>query len=268
MSPVAIETADDPRIAAYGAIRERDLTGRGECFIIEGKVTLEVALRRGRFPLESLFIARHRLPALAGLLEAVPTETPIYTAERRLFDAVAGFPVHRGVLACARKVPPPSLNSLASAPRLVAGFGIANHDNVGALFRNAAAFGADGVVLDAQCCDPLYRKAIRVSAGTALWLPFRHAGAGPELLDGLKAAGHSVWALTPHAEAPSIWQMDAPERLTLLVGAEGPGLSDDILAAAQPVHIPIVEGVDSLNLATSAAIALASIHARGSPGAG
>ncbi|MEM1105891.1 MAG: RNA methyltransferase [Pseudomonadota bacterium] len=261
---IAIEDPQDLRIAPYTAVRERDLTGRGDRFLVEGKVTLEVLAQRSRFPIESVFVAAHRLAAVAGILAQLPAQVPVYTAPRARFEAIAGFPIHRGVLACARKLPPPKLGALCAAPRLLVAFGLSNHDNVGALFRNAAALGADAVLLDDQSCDPLYRKAIRVSAGTALWLPFHHGARRSACLDALARSGHTVWALTPRASAASIWDVRAPAKLALMVGAEGPGLPPAVLAAATPVRVPLSGGVDSLNVATAAAIAMARAFA--SPG--
>lgn len=257
--PVRIDDPADPRIAPYTAIKERDLTGRGDRFIIEGKVALEVLVTRGQFALESVFVADHRLPAASESLARLDPGVPVYTANRAVFDAIAGFPVHRGILACGRKRAAEDLSGVLAERRLVAGFGLSNHDNVGALFRNAAAFGAGGVVLDAESCDPLYRKSIRVSGGAALWLPFHHGNTAEDLMEALEGGGHTIWALTPRADAPSIWEISVPERLTVLVGAEGPGLPNAIIERAQPVRIPMAPGVDSVNVATAAAIALAHL---------
>lgn len=262
VTPIQIEAPADPRVAPYVSIRERDLTGRGDRFIVEGRVTLDVLVARSRFEIESLFILERRLPALAPILARLAPGIPVYTATQEVFDAVAGFHVHRGVLACARRDAGCALSELATAPRLVAGFGLSNHDNVGALMRNAAGLGAGGVVLDGESCDPLYRKAIRVSAGTSLWLPWSRGGPPQELVDGLKAAGHVLWALTPDEAAPPLWQLEPPARLTLVVGAEGPGLPGEIIATCQPVRIPMAGDVDSLNVATAAAIALAHVSGR------
>jgi len=262
VSPLIITDPSDPRIAAFTSIRERDLTGRDGRFIVEGRVTLQVLLERSRFPIESLFLAENRLEPLADLLADVPDGTPIYTASQPVFDEIAGFAVHRGILACARKTDPPPLAEFNGADTLLVAVGLSNHDNVGALFRNAAALGAGGVLLDGESCDPLYRKSIRVSAGTALWLPFRHGGAALEIVSDLKRAGFTPWALTPRSSAPSIWGVPRPKKLALMVGAEGPGLPDDIIQAAQPVCIPMASDVDSLNVATAAAIALAAVQER------
>jgi len=196
---IPISTADDPRVAAYLSIRERELTrGHGARFIVEGKVTLTTLLERSSFRPESLFLAESRVTPLTHLIAQVPDGVPVYIAPQDVMDAVAGFPIHRGVLACgwkgARRSAGDFLDTLTqskTAPQqtLLCLIELSNHDNVGACFRNAAAFGADGVLLDAASCDPLYRKAIRVSAGTALTLPFSHAGNGADIFAALKEHG-------------------------------------------------------------------------------
>lgn len=260
--PIRIDDPADPRVAPYLAIRERDLTGRGDRFIVEGRVTLDILLRRSAFPVESVFVAENRLARLGALLKQAPADTPIYTASQGLFDEIAGFAVHRGILACARKTPAKTLESLLGADLIVVGIGLSNHDNVGALFRNAAAFGAGGVVLDRESCDPLYRKAIRVSTGTTLWLPYCRGGTGDEILKALDSVGFESWALTPRADAETIWARPVPHRLAILVGAEGPGLPDHIIDAARPTRIAMAAGVDSVNVATAAAIALSHVFTR------
>lgn len=260
-APIRISDAGAPCLAPYVSIRERDLTGRGDRFIVEGRVTLGVLIERSRFPIESVFVLERRLPVIASLLETLDPSVPIYVADQDVFDAAAGFHVHRGILACARRGEPLAPEPFLARPRLVAGFGLSNHDNVGALMRNAAGLGASGVLLDAGSCDPLYRKAIRVSAGTSLWLPWHHGGSEQDLLRALEVAGHTLWALTPAPTAPALWDLTPPERLTLLVGAEGPGLAQNVIAACQPVRIPMAADVDSLNVATAAAIALSYVAA-------
>ncbi len=256
----------DPRVAAYTSVRERDLTnGHGGRFIIEGKIALEAQLKRGRFPLESVFVCETRLESLRELLRPVVEGVPIYTAPQSLMDQVAGFPIHRGVLACGLKATQDDVQTLIDKARarpkatLLIATDISNHDNTGALFRNAAGFGADAVLMDAQCCDPLYRKAIRVSSGASLWLPFSHAGGAGALVEQVKAAGFTVWTLTPRADAAPLSSLKVPDHLALVVGAEGPGLPDDVIAAGEPVRIPMRDDFDSVNVATAAAIALAHI---------
>lgn len=253
----------DPRLAPYLSIRERDLTnGHGGRFIAEGKVTLETLLTRSHFEVESLFLCETRLEPLAQLLQQVPASVPILVAPQGVMDAVAGFPMHRGVLACGLKGAPRATADILpadgpSAALLLAG--ISNHDNVGACFRNAAAFGAGAVLLDETSCDPLYRKAIRVSSGTALWLPFAHRGTGAALIEAAEDAGQEVWALTPRADAEPLPTLRVPQRVALLLGAEGPGLTRELIARARPVRIPMTDGFDSVNVATAAAIALSHV---------
>ncbi|MFH1517897.1 MAG: RNA methyltransferase [Pseudomonadota bacterium] len=268
----AVQHAEDPRLAAYTSIREKDLTaGHGGRFIVEGKVTLETLLTRSRFAVESLFLCETRLAPLADILTHVPEGVPVYVAPQAVMDAVAGFPMHRGVLACGLKGEAEMNAALLSHVPAFAGdtasstvlmlSGLSNHDNVGACFRNAAAFGADAVLLDAQCCDPLYRKAIRVSSGASLWLPFAHGGSGAGMVQASQDAGYTVWAMTPRAGAAPLGSLPVPDRLAILLGAEGPGLPDDLIAAAVPVGIPMSAGFDSVNVATAGAIALAHAFA-------
>lgn len=258
-----VRDADDPRLDAYVSIRERDLTGgHGGRFIVEGKVTLETLLTRGRFEVESLFLCESRLAPLSGLLAKVPADVPVYVAPQVVMDEIAGFPMHRGVLACGRKGPPAAARDVLpphgrSTALLLAG--LSNHDNVGACFRNAAAFGANAVLLDETSCDPLYRKAIRVSSGASLWLPFAHGGSGGAQVEAAEAAGHEVWALTPRADAEPLPSIRVPERLALLMGAEGPGLPAELITRARPVRIPMTAGFDSVNVATAAALALSHV---------
>jgi tRNA G18 (ribose-2'-O)-methylase SpoU len=143
---------------------------------------------------------------------------------------------------------------------LLALIGLSNHDNVGACFRNAAALGADAVLLDETSCDPLYRKSIRVSAGTALSLPFARSGDGASLIASLQAAGVETWALTPSGGEP-LQKLTPPPRLAIIVGAEGPGLPPELMDKMRRVSIPMVDGVDSLNVAAAGAIALSHVFA-------
>jgi tRNA G18 (ribose-2'-O)-methylase SpoU len=258
---IPIRAADDPRVAAYTAIREKDLTaGHGARFIVEGRVTLETLLTRSNFAIESLFLAESRLEPLNGLLGLVPDSVPIYVAPQEIMDDVVGFPIHRGVLACARKgVPLDTMSLLQNARTVLVTIGLSNHDNTGACFRNAAAFGADAVLLDQTCCDPLYRKSIRVSAGAALRLPFVHGGTGADIFDGLDAAGFTLWCLTPTLSAEPLNTLTAPTKLALVLGPEGPGLPDDLLKRGKQVRIAMADGFDSLNVATAGAIALSAV---------
>ncbi len=266
---IQVDRKDDPRLTPYLSIREKDLTsGHGARFIIEGKVTLETALRRGRFKLESVFLAESRVAPLAELLDLVPEDVPVLVAPQAVMDAVAGFPMHRGVLACGLKGEIPAPREFLGPPppageksTLLLLSDLSNHDNVGACFRNAAAFGAGAVLMDGQCCDPLYRKAIRVSSGSTLWLPYAHGGTGLDMVNAAKAAGYEVWAMTPRLEAAPLTSLPLPDKVAILLGAEGPGLTDELIAACTPVRIPMSDGFDSVNVATAGAIALAHLFA-------
>jgi tRNA G18 (ribose-2'-O)-methylase SpoU len=192
---------------------------------------------------------------LAGLDDSVP----VYSADQSVMDGIVGFPLHRGILALGRRAPLPDAADLLSAcpaPALVVVLcGIANHDNMGGLFRNAAAFGAHAVLLDAQCCDPLYRKAIRVSVGGSLTVPFARVDPAVDIPDLLAQNGFSAFALSPAGATP-LAKVRRPERAALLFGAEGPGLPAALLAGTQTVSIPMASGFDSLNVATTSGIVL------------
>lgn len=258
MRPIPIDDPADPRLAPYTAMRERDLVGREGRFIVEGEVTLRVMLSEGaRFQVESVLLSPERLEGLAEVLADWPQGVPVYVANKAVMSAITGFPIHRGVLAVglrgpeAALAPPP-----APAPCLVVGLvGLTNHDNVGGLFRNAAAFGADGVVMDAATCDPLYRKAIRVSAGAALTVPFGRLPDGAALLAFAEAHDLAPLALSP-AGRESLADLVPPPRALLLLGTEGPGLPQDLMARARTIRIAMAPGFDSLNVATAGALAL------------
>jgi len=255
---IAIEDRDDPRIAAYRDVREADLVGREGLFIAEGEVVVRVLLR-SRQPAVSLLIADKRVQRLAPLLALAGPQTQVYSASQAVMDSVVGFPIHRGVLALGRRAPEPEAETLlATLPRralVMALFGIANHDNIGGLFRNAAAFGAGAVLLDPSCCDPLYRKAIRVSVGGVLLTPFTRLAAGVDPIELLERHGLAPIALTPRG-AERLIDLPRLERAALLLGAEGPGLDEALIARARGVRIPMAAGFDSLNVATTSGVAL------------
>lgn len=262
MSKIEIANPEDPRLAPYVSIRERDLTGRSDGrFIVEGKVTLAILLKRSRFEIESVFIGQSRVEPLAEMLAQVPEGVPVYVAPQNVMDQVAGFPIHRGVLACAHKGQPVGVEKLLEAETLLVLNSISNHDNVGAAFRNAAAFGAGGVLLDDQSCDPLYRKSIRVSAGAALWLPYLQSGQCDDHVSWLENAGFDVWAMTPRTTAEELHRLEPATKTAILLGPEGPGLSDALIDRCRPVRIAMAGGFDSINVATAGAIALAHCHA-------
>ena len=257
---VRIEDADDARLEPYRAVRERDLVGRQGRFVAEGEVVLRILLSgRARFATEYIHLAEQHVERLAGILATVPHEVPVYAAPRPVLDGIVGFPIHRGILAIGHRGavfdPAAALAALPESALVVALIGLANHDNVGAVFRNAAAFGADLVLLDETCCDPLYRKAIRVSVGACLTVPFARAGCARTLVGLLVASGLDVTALSPSGKRP-IERRDWTPRSAILLGSEGPGLPREILARIATVRIDMAEDFDSLNVGTASGIAL------------
>ncbi|MGE4528072.1 MAG: TrmH family RNA methyltransferase [Rhodospirillaceae bacterium] len=257
---VSVSDPADPRIEGFRDVRERDLVGRAGMFVAEGEVVLKT-LAEGRSPhrLRSLLIAEKRIPGLMPLLEKLPEEVPVYAAAQAVMDAVAGFSIHRGILGLGVRAPEPGLDAaLAALPAraTVAVFSaIANHDNIGGLFRNAAAFGVDLAVLDSDCCDPLYRKAIRVSVGAALTVPTARGGRIADILEALAAAGFDLLGLSPRGET-ALADYARGARAAAVFGAEGPGLSEAVLARTVRLRIPMAAGFDSLNVATAAGIVL------------
>ncbi|KQU73809.1 RNA methyltransferase [Aminobacter sp. DSM 101952] len=259
MNIIRIEDPADLRVAPYLSIRERDLVGREGRFVAEGKVVLNVLFAAGRFQAESVLVLENRLAGMTETLALAPDGMPVYVASAAVIDAIAGFHMHRGILAIGSKGVAPSVDDmLAALPEraLVAvPVGISNHDNIGSIFRNAAAFGADAVLLDETCCDPLYRKAIRVSVGAALKVPFAVGGTASELADALSRHGFGQLALSPAGEA-DIRDMPRPGRLALYLGTEGEGLPEPLLKRLTTARIRMAPGFDSLNVAAASAIAL------------
>lgn len=240
---------DDPRLDPYRSLRGRPADQ--DTFVVEGVTTLRQALDAG-IRLRSALV----LPTRVGEVEHLGV--PYHVADRAAFERITGFDVHRGVLAIAERPPEPDLDALlATSSRVLAVEGVSDSANVGSLFRNAAALGADAVVLDPTCCDPLLRRSVRVSIGTVLHVPFARV---PDWPDGLRDRGLTLLALTPDPAAMPLPDVVRPDRFALLVGAEGDGLSARALAVADlRVRIPMSKGIDSVNVATAAAIALYSL---------
>jgi tRNA G18 (ribose-2'-O)-methylase SpoU len=255
----------DPRVAPYRDVRERDLAGREGGFIAEGEVVLNVLARCWRHRARSLLIAEKRLEKLAPLIAAFGRDVAVYAAGQAVMDAVTGFHIHRGILAHGERAAPLRANELLAAAGpdalMVVLFGIANHDNIGGIFRNAAAFGAAGVLLGPTCCDPLYRKAIRVSVGAALSLPFARLAPDEDPIALLRAHGYTPLALSPSGRTP-LKSLVRPAKPAILLGAEGPGLPVDILSRADTIAIPMVGAFDSLNVATTSGIVLHHLASR------
>jgi tRNA G18 (ribose-2'-O)-methylase SpoU len=252
ITPVA--DAADPRVDDYrdltAADRRPDRPGGRGLVIAEGVVVVR-RLLDSPYPVRSLLGVPRRLDELAADLHG--RDVPAYATDADTMASVVGFHLNRGVLAVADRAPTPDVATLLRTARTLAVLeGVGDHENLGALFRNAAALGVDGVLLGPRCSDPLYRRSVRVSMGHVLRVPFADLP-GP-------------WppSLTPDPGATALRDADlGGHRVALLLGAEGPGLTAEALAAADVrVRIPMATGVDSLNVATAAAVAF---HAVGSP---
>jgi tRNA G18 (ribose-2'-O)-methylase SpoU len=259
MTPIRIDDAEDPRVAGYRDIRDRDLARRDGLFVAEGKVVLRVLLETGRFEPVSVLVLENRLDGLQDVVASAPKSLPVYVASSTVLDGIAGFHLHRGVLALARRREPETtadlISGLPESALVLALIGISNHDNVGGIFRNAAAFGADAVLLDQTCCDPLYRKAIRVSVGGVLKVPYAVAPDWRTLAGELGNSGFRQLALTPGGNS-DIGDIRRGGRTALYLGTEGEGLPAELLLRMEGLRIPIASDFDSLNVAAASAIAL------------
>jgi tRNA G18 (ribose-2'-O)-methylase SpoU len=252
--PIPVEHPADPRLADFVGLR--DSRTPEPVLIAEGLLALE-RLVRSPYPVRSVLVLGKRWPRVAPLVAGA--RFPVYVAPDDVMRATTGYDLHRGVLASADRLPPTDASTLLAAGRLVAILeGLNDHENLGVLFRNAAAFGVDAVLLDPTCADPLYRRTVRVSLGHVLHVPFARVDPWPDCLNRVRNAGFTTVALTPDRAAESIERVGAErlDRVALLLGAEGPGLTPAILKAAdRRVRIPMAPGVDSLNVAAAAAIA-------------
>jgi tRNA G18 (ribose-2'-O)-methylase SpoU len=285
---VRVDDPGDPRLDLYRDLN--DPAGRikvdadQSVFVVEGRFAVE-RLLTSPYAVRSLLVDEHQLIAAAEVVAATRARgVPVFVGSRSVVAATVGFALHRGVVAVAnRPTPAGAARVLADAartphregvPRLVVVLeGLNDHENIGALFRNAAAFGVAAVLLDPTCADPLYRRSIRVSVGHVLQVPFARLVPWPTELGQVRAEGFVVAALAPRPAADggapvvSLAQLkastsgsDDPVGVALLLGAEGPGLTDAALAASDVVvPIPMADGVDSLNVATAAAVALHSL---------
>ncbi len=255
-----VSNPSDGRLAGYVGLTDAQLRASREAadgvFIVEGHTALARAVT-SPYPLRSVLCLPGRLAVVQAALG--DTEVPVYVAERDVLAATAGFDVHRGVLALAGRRAPQAMDTvLADARTIVILEGLSDQENVGAIVRSARAFGVDAMLLDPTTADPLGRRSVRVSMGEVLHVPWARATPWPEALHTLADGGWRVLALTPAADARSLRTVSrAPDdRVALLLGAEGPGLSAAAMARAERVGIPIRPGVDSLNVGHATAVAL------------
>lgn len=255
MAVIAVPT--DPRLALYRGVRDPELLRAHGVFVAEGRLVVRRLLGSPRFRTRTVLVTPAARSDLSDLINRLDAGTPVYEADAALFRALTGFDVHRGCLAMGERPAPTPWREITSRARTVVVLeNVGNPDNVGGVFRAAAALGADAVLLSPGCADPLYRKSIRTSMAATLTLPFATAEPWPDMIDALRAEGFEIAALTPSG-ADAIDRIHRPARLALLLGHEGQGLTDDALSRAdRRVRIPMAPGADSLNVVTAAAIAM------------
>jgi len=264
MPVVRVDDPADPRLADYAHLSDGELLRAQEVFVAEGRFVLERVLADPALIVRSVLLSEAANRALQHSLALVPPPTPVYVTAVENFFSITGFNIHRGCLALVERPPARRPDLLLRDRRtLVVLEAVTNADNVGGVFRNAAAFEIDAVLLSPTCCDPLYRKAVRTSMAAVLQVPFARLEPWPGELAMLKANGFTVVALTPRNDSVTIDEFTTrfhPERIALIVGTEGGGLSDAAEAVADHrVRIPVSNRVDSLNLAVATGIALSRL---------
>ena len=260
MPVICIDTQHDPRLSAYRNVPDADLLTQHGLFVAEGRLVVRRLLADSRLTTQSVMVTEVAMDSLADVL-LTRDGLPVYVVPQPVMNAIAGFNIHRGCLAIGERPPRRSLVDLATnTRRLVAMERVGNADNVGAIFRNAVAFGADGILVGPSCADPLYRKAIRTSMAAVLTMPFADAQPWPGVLIDLHTEGWTVIALTPSSSAlplADVADIVRGQPTVVVVGHEGEGLSSDSVAASSyQARIPMAAGVDSVNVATAVAIAL------------
>lgn len=276
MNLVPIQDLSDPRLAPYANMRDAELAQRadpldpaahGGLFIAEGELVVQ-RLIESSFPTQSVLLTSTRLEAMRPALARLPASTPVFLADPPLLSRIVGFNMHRGVLAIGLRTPPAPLDPFLDLPGpLLVLEDLTNHDNLGGIFRNAAALGGPGcaVLLSPRCADPLYRKSLRVSMGHILSIPFARLADWPGDLARIAAAGFDTLAMTVapgSIDLETAATVNRHRRAAIVLGTEGAGLSPAALTACvRRVRIdmrPTPEGriIDSLNVAMAAGIAL------------
>jgi tRNA G18 (ribose-2'-O)-methylase SpoU len=260
MPVIEISDLSDPRLADYShltdvALKKARGTEHG-LYLAESALVLERALRAGHLPRSVLALGGTVDEAVALVGDAVP----VFSGPGELLAELTGYILHRGLIASMHRpaLPDPD-DLLENARRIVILENVADPTNVGAIFRSAGAIGADAILVTPRCSDPFYRRAIRVSMGTVLQVPWTRVGDWPDTRNLLTRHGFHVAALALTADAVSLRDFNSTshERLALVLGAEGPGLTDEALAAADTVvQIPMKHGIDSLNVAAASAVAM------------
>lgn len=254
---VQIDRDHDPRLESYQHVGDPYWLRSHDLFVAEGRLVVQRLLDHGGYDIVSVLVT----PAARRAIESSLTPAlTVYVADQTVVNGVTGFNFHRGCLAIVRRPAAIPLSTLSRARTVVVLEGIGNPDNIGGIFRSAAALGADGVILDPASGDPLYRKAVRTSMGAVLRLPFTRAQSWPDALDALREMGFTIVALAPDGSSTldeCVRSLRDGSRIALLAGAEGHGLSGDAQRRADvTVRIPIDPESDSLNVVVAVSIAL------------
>ena len=268
--PIEITDPADARLADYVSLTDVVLRRRTEpergLYIAESQKVIRRALRAGHRP-RSYLMARRWLDDLADIVaDAEARDIPVYYGEHDVIERLTGFHLHRGALAAMQRPVLPDVRSLLEGSRRVVVLeDVVDHTNVGAIFRSAAALGVDAVLITPRCADPLYRRSIRVSMGTVFQVPWTRIDPWPKGMELLHEAGLTVAAMALSDDSVSLDALESepPERLALVVGTEGDGLSHRTVADADlTLRIPMAGGVDSLNVAAASAVAMWALRAR------
>lgn len=266
MAIIYVKDMGDPRVAVFASLTEAQLRNRLEpekgVFIAESPKVIRVALQSGLSPLALLCEKKHIEGDAADIIAACP-DIPVYCGDREMLASLTGYTLTRGVLCAMRR---PKLLSVADvvrdARRVAVIDGVTDTTNIGAIFRSAAALGIDAVLLTPTSCDPLNRRAVRVSMGTVFLVPWTYLTNG---FSELRALGFKTVAMALRDDSVSIDDpaLCAEERLAIVLGTEGDGLADSAIAGADYVcRIPMAHGVDSLNVAAASAVAFWQLRAR------
>ncbi|MDI5964644.1 TrmH family RNA methyltransferase [Streptantibioticus silvisoli] len=262
--PITVDDPADPRLHDYTGLTDVELRRRREpaegLFIAEGEKVIRRAGQAG-YPMRSMLLSAKWAGPMRDVIEASPA--PVYLVDPQLAEHVTGYHVHRGALASMGRKPLPAPAEVLSGARRVAVMEAVNdHTNIGAIFRSAAALGMDAVLLSPDCADPLYRRSVKVSMGAVFSVPYARLTDWPHGLATVREAGFEVLALTPAAGSVPLDEVAAhrTDRVALLLGAEGDGLTARAIAAAdRPVRIPMAHGIDSLNVGAAAAVAFYAV---------
>ncbi|MFJ7770424.1 TrmH family RNA methyltransferase [Streptomyces sp. NPDC097107] len=268
---ITIHEPDDPRLHDYTGLTDVELRRRREpaegLFIAEGEKVIRRAGEAG-YTMRSMLLSAKWVDTMRDIIDEAPA--PVYVVDPALAEQVTGYHVHRGALASVQRKPlPTAAGLLTTARRVVVMESVNDHTNIGAIFRSAAALGMDAVLLSLDCADPLYRRSVKVSMGAVFSVPYARLDTWPTGLETVREAGFTLLALTPDDRAKALGEV-APhrmDRVALMLGAEGDGLSRRALAASDEwVRIPMSHGVDSLNVGAAAAVAFYAV-ATGRPSA-